>query len=949
MDGVMNRRRLATTLSTGFGVVAVLIVLGLLGCSDTILSSEALPSVSDSPAASTVSELTTTPVHYVALAGSDDGDCSTPASACRTIQYVVDRATAGDEIRVAGGVYAGVNRYGGWAQLVYLSKTLTIRGGYTTTHWSEAVPQAYPVTLDAQGQGRVLYIAGEISPTVAGLHITGGDATGLGGGAAGEDAGGGLYVISATFTLEGNRLFGNSAASGGGLYLYDSAATLVRNVVAGNTATVEGGGLVLDRSPAELINNVIAANRSDGTGAGLYVRGAAPRLLHTTLARNSGGDGSGVAVTGYEWQGRAYSSTVWLTNTILVSHTVGITVATGSSAALDGVLWYANATNTSGGGTLIVTQAVTGDPAFASDGHHITPASAALDAGVFSGVTADLDGHRRPYNGAPDLGADELIAVTMGAGISSRLVYTDTDGGSTLVQVPAGAVNDTSLLLYTPRETATAPAGLLFAGSAFDLEAYAGAVLLPDFSFSAPATITIRYTDGDVARVDEDSLELRYWDGLAWLEAATSCDPASSYERRPDENWIALPVCKVGPFATFGVAREYQAFLPLVIKEPVVDPPPPPAPPPAGFARWRSVEGDLNGWERDGVRLAADGRLELDLTTAHTESDPYPPGGYYGHNFYNGGSFQVGAAHSPVMTAPVSFAEAVASWNADTPPGSWVETLVRARLGARWTKWYNLGIWAADTSTVERHSVKLQGDTDAYVAVTNDAEPVTAYQLQLRLFSADDGAIPSVRNLSFAFSETLALPGTLPPGDPDLWDHVLPVPACSQMVYPDGGTIWCSPTSTAMVLEYWLHDGGSCETRVRAAVAGVYDWLYDGHGNWPFNTAYAATYGLEGYVVRFNNLAQVEKWIAADVPVIFSLAWGPGELTGAPLPSSSGHLMVLVGFDADGDPVLNDPAAPSDDTVRRTYLREEFERLWLEHTNGTVYLIYPPGWPVPDL
>ena len=28
---------------------------------------------------------------------------------------------------------------------------------------------------------------------------------------------------------------------------------------------------------------------------------------------------------------------------------------------------------------------------------------------------------------------------------------------------------------------------------------------------------------------------------------------------------------------------------------------------------------------------------------------------------------------------------------------------------------------------------------------------------------------------------------------------------------------------------------------MRAAVAGVYDWHYDGHGNWPFNTAYAAT------------------------------------------------------------------------------------------------------------
>jgi hypothetical protein len=55
-----------------------------------------------------------------------------------------------------------------------------------------------------------------------------------------------------------------------------------------------------------------------------------------------------------------------------------------------------------------------------------------------------------------------------------------------------------------------------------------------------------------------------------------------------------------------------------------------------------------------------------------------------------------------------------------------------------------------------------------------------------------------------------------------------------------------------------------------------------------------------------------------------------------------------VGFDSDGDPVVNDPAGPSDATVRRTYVREQLESLWLKHTSGTAYLIYPPHWSVPD-
>ena len=140
-----------------------------------------------------------------------------------------------------------------------------------------------------------------------------------------------------------------------------------------------------------------------------------------------------------------------------------------------------------------------------------------------------------------------------------------------------------------------------------------------------------------------------------------------------------------------------------------------------------------------------------------------------------------------------------------------------------------------------------------------------------------------------------------------------------------------------------------CEPRVRAAVEGVFDWIYDGHGNWPFNTAYAATFGLEGYVARFTSLSQVEEWVAAGVPVVTSIAWGKGDLTGAPIPSSSGHLMVVVGFDASGNPIVNDPAAATNEEVQRTYLRGEFETQWLSASGGTVYLIYPASLETPDL
>ena len=379
-----------------------------------------------------------------------------------------------------------------------------------------------------------------------------------------------------------------------------------------------------------------------------------------------------------------------------------------------------------------------------------------------------------------------------------------------------------------------------------------------------------------------------------------------------------------------------------------------PKPYQTAMTQWRASDGGFESWALSGIVLGPGGSLALDRATAASGTDPHGPGGYYGRNFYNGGAFLVGEATSPIVPATFAFTEAIPSWNASTPAGTWMETLVRARVGTRWTKWYNLGVWAETGPTVERHSVNAQGDADGTVVVDTlrlvykKKDPANAYQVKVRLFTASDTDAPAVGGVSLAASTTPDKPGAPAPGDPARWARLLDVPECSQMVYPDGGTVWCSPTSVSMVLAYWQQDTGACEPRVRAAVAGVYDWLYDGHGNWPFNTAYASARGFEAWVGRFTSMAEAEKWIEAGVPLVVSYAWGNGDLTGAPIPSSNGHLAVLVGFDAEGNPILNDPAAAADADVRRTYLREELEALWLEHSGGTVYAIYPAGWTIPE-
>jgi hypothetical protein len=303
----------------------------------------------------------------------------------------------------------------------------------------------------------------------------------------------------------------------------------------------------------------------------------------------------------------------------------------------------------------------------------------------------------------------------------------------------------------------------------------------------------------------------------------------------------------------------------------------------------------------------------------------------------------------------------------------------RTAAGAQ-TGWYVMGRWASGDTDIQRTSVPNQTDANGTVSVDTfeSATDVTlaSYQLRVTLYRSTGSSVtPSLRMvgaMSSAVPDRFTVPASPLGGAEGI---TLPVPQFSQNIhtgqypqYDGGGEAWCSPTSTEMVVEYWgKHptpaqlswvNPAYADPSVDVAARGTFDYDYQGAGNWPFNAAYAASYGLDAHVTRLHSLDELESYIKRGIPVVTSQSFEASELTGANY-STSGHLMVVVGFTQSGDVVVNDPASSSDPAVRNVYHRHQFETVWLRTerplpsggvgggSGGVVYIITPHGMPLP--
>ncbi|MEV0372547.1 peptidase C39 family protein [Streptomyces sp. NPDC050636] len=334
---------------------------------------------------------------------------------------------------------------------------------------------------------------------------------------------------------------------------------------------------------------------------------------------------------------------------------------------------------------------------------------------------------------------------------------------------------------------------------------------------------------------------------------------------------------------------------------------------------------------------------------------------------------------SPAHTLKVPATEAVASWSAHAPAGTWIAVELRGRYSTgEHTPWYVMGRWAAGDQDIRRTSVDDQKDGKSSISTDTFAidDPksglrLTSCKLRLTLYRKPGTKLtPKVWRAGLMGSD---VPDrfTVPASEPGIASgRELAVPRYSQEIhkgqypeYDNGGEAWCSPTSSQMIIEYWGRkptpedlawvNRDYADPQICHAARFTYDYQYEGCGNWPFSAAYAATYNdLQGVVTRLGSLADVERLVHAGIPVITSQSFLKEELDGAGY-GTPGHIMTVIGFTASGDVIANDPNSPTNEAVRRVYKRRQFENIWLRTkrydangqvkgaTGGVCYLYFP--------
>ena len=292
-----------------------------------------------------------------------------------------------------------------------------------------------------------------------------------------------------------------------------------------------------------------------------------------------------------------------------------------------------------------------------------------------------------------------------------------------------------------------------------------------------------------------------------------------------------------------------------------------------------------------------------------------------------------GVASFTGTNAPFAVNNVVASWNLDMPADTGARTEVRAVNGGTSTIWYEVARMGSIPGGVKRNR------SDSYGYINWDTLELYAtwprIEYRVTLYTDTAGVTPTLRLMSLCYADTNTLISYTPLPGPGVTTS-LPVPWRSQYWVPDIGDVICGPTSLSMAEEYY-----GCNLPTETVAADCYDEYYHAYGNWPLIAQAAAKHGFKGYTFRANGQQPLRDQFAAGNAVIMSMAYSAGELTNSPIPSTGGHLVLMVGVTASGDYICNDPAGADSRWDHVVYNATQIAHVWLYHADGACIAVMP--------
>lgn len=342
---------------------------------------------------------------------------------------------------------------------------------------------------------------------------------------------------------------------------------------------------------------------------------------------------------------------------------------------------------------------------------------------------------------------------------------------------------------------------------------------------------------------------------------------------------------------------------------------------------------------------------------------------------------------SPMIAAESPFNDLIASWNTETPPGTYVEVFGRlylpeydgwtapdGRTCSGWSDWLTWGKWSPhiarncphqqdshprkdsteDNGWVHAYSMYGAGDSSLNVRGKLTA---TAFQLKVVFHAEEDCCImPSLRLLAATWKNTL---------DANWQSHctypespvtpaksvLLDTPAISQMSRdPDYARVICSANCIAMLL-----NGRGEDLLPEDVTLMNFDYGFGGNGNWSFSCAAAGEYGYKSYV-SYSSFEAIRQELTKGYAVALSVKYTNeiGDtlpyLTHGPC-RTPGHLITVVGYyysEILGEYVYysNDPAGECDtETAHREYRQSELDKCWYRRTAYFVHDKYADVQP----